>query len=43
MLTKLNRRHQASREGDSRLEARIASCELAANDVHGQVIWEIVA
>jgi len=30
LLNKLNRRHQAGREGDSRLEARIASYELAA-------------
>jgi hypothetical protein len=30
VLRKLNRAHQASREGDSRLEARIASYELAA-------------
>lgn len=30
LLTRLNRRHQASREGDSRLNARIESYELAA-------------
>src|SRR5262249_61128718 len=30
LLHQLNRRHQATREGDSRLEARIASYELAA-------------
>lgn len=30
VLQKLNREHQASREGDSRLDARIASYELAA-------------
>jgi hypothetical protein len=30
LLTKLNRRHEASRRGDSRLEARIRSYELAA-------------
>jgi len=30
LLTKLNREHQASRPGDSRLEARIRSYELAA-------------
>src|SRR5262249_18484395 len=30
VLQKLNRQHQASREGDSRLDARIASYELAA-------------
>jgi hypothetical protein len=30
LLNKLNREHQATREGDSRLDARIASYELAA-------------
>ena len=30
LLNKLNREHQAAREGDSRLESRIASYELAA-------------
>src|SRR5262249_25644987 len=30
LLNKLNRQHQVTREGDSRLEARIASYELAA-------------
>ncbi|HEV3116512.1 MAG TPA: DUF1501 domain-containing protein [Gemmataceae bacterium] len=30
LLNKLNRKHQAAREGDSRLDARIASYELAA-------------
>lgn len=30
LLQKLNRKHQAQREGDSRLDARIASYELAA-------------
>jgi hypothetical protein len=30
LLNRLNRQHQATREGDSRLEARIASYELAA-------------
>jgi hypothetical protein len=30
LLTQINRRHQESRQGDSRLEARIASYELAA-------------
>jgi len=30
LLTQLNRQHQAMREGDSRLDARIASYELAA-------------
>ncbi|MBI3735053.1 DUF1501 domain-containing protein [Candidatus Sumerlaeota bacterium] len=30
LLNRMNRRHQATREGDSRLDARIASYELAA-------------